>query len=239
MQDVTESVDLTDSFVSIGPAYLSGPMTGYEEHNFPEFNRVVGILRAGSVEVFNPAENFNGAGHKRSRADNMRLDIAVILKSSLIIVLPGWSDSAGATFEVAMAQQLDLPVFSYVDYDASPFGFKLEPVSASSCKTSCCSSVKRKFDGVCQEADSIVRGPRRKIYGPPYDDYTKVAGMFNSLFRGKIRTDAEFKAEDMSLVMVLIKLSREVHCSKRDNRVDIAGYAEVTDMIVNERLRRG
>lgn len=32
--------------------------------------------------------------------------------------------------------------------------------------------------------------------------------------------------------MIAVKISRECHRPKRDNRVDIAGYAEVLDMVI-------
>ena len=32
--------------------------------------------------------------------------------------------------------------------------------------------------------------------------------------------------------MIAVKISRECHWPKRDNRVDIAGYAEALDMVV-------
>ena len=35
--------------------------------------------------------------------------------------------------------------------------------------------------------------------------------------------------------MIAVKISRECHRPKRDNRVDIAGYAEALDMVVNYR----
>ena len=45
-------------------------------------------------------------------------------------------------------------------------------------------------------------------------------------------------AEQAALCMVAVKISRECHRPKRDNRVDGAGYFKVLDMIINERERR-
>ena len=36
--------------------YISGPMAGIENHNFPQFNALATKLRALGVDVVNPAE---------------------------------------------------------------------------------------------------------------------------------------------------------------------------------------
>ena len=38
--------------------------------------------------------------------------------------------------------------------------------------------------------------------------------------------------------MIAVKISRESRIGKRDNRVDMAGYAECLDMVREERFRR-
>jgi hypothetical protein len=40
-----------------------------------------------------------------------------------------------------------------------------------------------------------------------------------------------FRAEDVPLAMICVKLSRESHQHKRDNLVDIAGYAAALDRL--------
>ena len=45
-------------------------------------------------------------------------------------------------------------------------------------------------------------------------------------------------AEDVAIAMILAKVSRESHAPKRDNAVDIAGYAETLQMVRDERQRR-
>lgn len=90
---------------------------------------------------------------------------------------------------------------------------------------------------ILEEAQRLVYGQRGDDYGHPLDDFSKTAGAINSMFRDKIMVD--FTAEDIGLIMVLVKLSRQVNKPKRDNLVDIAGYAGTTEMVIEERKRRG
>ena len=96
--------------------YLAGPMSEIPEHNFPLFNRIAGLLREQGYVVFNPAENDDG-GEKRTRAFYMRLDIPALLASDAIVLLPDWQTSRGASLEVWIAIDLDLPVYRYDIYD--------------------------------------------------------------------------------------------------------------------------
>ncbi|MHC4094250.1 MAG: DUF4406 domain-containing protein [Planctomycetota bacterium] len=92
--------------------YLAGPMAGRTDHNFLLFNRVAQLLRRQGYEVFNPAENKDG-GLRRPRAFYMRLDIPALMESDAVVVLPGWEQSRGASLEVWIAIDLELPVCQY------------------------------------------------------------------------------------------------------------------------------
>ncbi len=90
--------------------YLAGPMSGYDEHNFPEFNRVAALLRAEGYEVFNPAENADG-DVRQPRSFYMRKDIPALMDCDAIAVLPNWQKSRGACLEMWIAIDLDMPIF--------------------------------------------------------------------------------------------------------------------------------
>lgn len=92
--------------------YLAGPMAGRAEHNFPLFNQIARLLRDKGYHVFNPAEN-NDGGVRRPRAFYMRLDIPALLASQAMVLLPGWQESRGASLEVWLASDLDLPIYRY------------------------------------------------------------------------------------------------------------------------------
>ncbi len=98
--------------------YLAGPMSGYAEHNFPEFNRVAALLRAEGYEIFNPAENADG-GVRRPRSFYMRRDIPALMDCEAIAALPNWQQSRGAWLEMWIAIDLDIPMFNCRMRDSS------------------------------------------------------------------------------------------------------------------------
>lgn len=92
-------------------------------------------------------------------------------------------------------------------------------------------------ESTLQEAHRLTHGPRRADYGHPLDDYTRTAGMVNAMLSHKLKEP--LLAEDVTMIMQCVKLSRHVNAPKRDNMVDEAGYAWATWEIKEERDRRG
>lgn len=84
--------------------YLSGPMTGRLDWNYPAFHAAAKRLRAAGHVVFNPAENFDGETH-HPRHVYVRMDLRAVLDADAVAVLPGWFESAGARLEVAVARE--------------------------------------------------------------------------------------------------------------------------------------
>ena len=91
-----------------------------------------------------------------------------------------------------------------------------------------------KDESVAAEADRIVSTDRGADYGHPLDDFGKIIRAAEGLGIGHPHTE-----EEHAIYMILVKLSREVNHGKRDNRVDICGYAKTLDMVIEERERRG
>jgi hypothetical protein len=91
--------------------YLSGPMTGIENFNFPLFHHVAKLFRALGTEVVNPAEN--GFTEEKSWAHYMRADIKQLVDCNVICLLPGWERSRGSTLELFIATQLGMEVMHY------------------------------------------------------------------------------------------------------------------------------
>lgn len=87
--------------------YIAGPMTGVEDHNYPLFHRVQAELVAAGYVVFNPARNVPLAAEPRW-SDYMRMAVKQVADSDGIAILPGWQDSAGATLEVKLANDLGI-----------------------------------------------------------------------------------------------------------------------------------
>ncbi len=95
---------------TLGTIYISGPMSGHEQFNYPAFDEAAHNLAAAGWSVINPANNFGG-DHDRPRADYMRLDMQHVLDADAIALLPGWGGSAGACLEAMMGLELGLPFF--------------------------------------------------------------------------------------------------------------------------------
>jgi len=90
--------------------YLSGPMRGMPDHNFPAFHHAASILRDQGHDVLNPADSFDGKPGV-SRADCLRHDIQLILIVDAVVVIDDWTNSPGARFEVAEAWSVSIPVY--------------------------------------------------------------------------------------------------------------------------------
>lgn len=86
------------------------------------------------------------------------------------------------------------------------------------------------METILAEADRLVSSDRQNDYGHPYDDFSKTAAMWTVIL------GTEVKPEQIPLCMIAVKLSRQVNKPKRDNLVDIAGYAKTADMVL-ERIK--
>ncbi len=89
--------------------YISGPMTGLPEFNFPAFHTAAKALRAAGIEAVNPAEINAETGGKWE--DYMREDIKALCDCDGIALLPGWERSRGAHLEVHIAHRLGLQIW--------------------------------------------------------------------------------------------------------------------------------
>jgi hypothetical protein len=105
--------------------YLSGPMTGIAQFNYPAFFHVSALLRDVGYFVYNPAEHGEGAKFDvmnmtgNESPDVIDFDIRaafadysryICTEADAIAVLPGWENSRGAKAEVALARGIGLPV---------------------------------------------------------------------------------------------------------------------------------
>ena len=72
---------------------------------------------------------------------------------------------------------------------------------------------------VLKEAIEIVMSDRQMDYGTPEDNFGMIANLWSIYFDIGIRPD------QVAGAMILLKLARSTNASKKDNAVDIAGYA--------------
>lgn len=87
-------------------------------------------------------------------------------------------------------------------------------------------------ESILVEAERLVHGDRNADYGHPLDDFTRTAKIWSAILGTNV------KPEQVGLCLIGVKLSRECNRSKRDNLVDIAGYAETVEWLKDERYRR-
>lgn len=200
--------------------YLAGPMRGIAEYNFPAFLKAADELRSNNLIVISPAEHEleNGLNPKIDMVDEGHIQkafrwdlIAILTKAEIIIVLPGWRNSIGAQLEVQVAQSIGLPV---LDFETR------RPI---------------KPEDITIEAHRIVNGSRQKYYGHPRNDFYRTGKLW-----GTVLADWRLSGSDavppnlVGLCMALVKISRECNSHKRDNLVDLAGYAETIQMIEDD-----
>ena len=112
--------------------YIAGPMTGYEDFNFPAFNEAADILRTQGWTVFNPAEKESEKGlddEARKTGDAAAAiekgfdfrevylwDVQKVIESDAILMLEGWEASVGAVGELSVAMAVKK---HYPDYIVS------------------------------------------------------------------------------------------------------------------------
>jgi nucleoside 2-deoxyribosyltransferase len=87
--------------------YLSGPMSGISDYNFPEFERIANQLRGQGYEVISPAEIEQPV---KTWAACMRNDIPELMKADTLALLRSWESSSGAGLEIAIAVALHMPI---------------------------------------------------------------------------------------------------------------------------------
>lgn len=81
---------------------------------------------------------------------------------------------------------------------------------------------------VCQIADELTNVDRINQYGHPKVNMAEIAAMWSIILRTKV------SPEQVALCNIATKLCRQMHQSKRDNLIDICGYAKVADMLTHE-----
>ena len=86
--------------------YISGPMTGYPELNFPAFAEKAKELRSQGFDVCNPAEHDEVPNQEWSFY--LRKDIRLLMDCQALHLLPGWEKSKGAKLEHYIACELGM-----------------------------------------------------------------------------------------------------------------------------------
>lgn len=188
--------------------YIAGPMRGYRFFNFPAFDAARDQLESEGWTVVSPAD----------------LDREVGFDPTSIPEPDGydWQDLNALSFSLREAVKRDTEAIMSVDaiYLLEGWG-KSRGVRAELALAEWLGLevIHEKDEDVLEEALRITRGDRQASYGPPDQDFQRTAAMWSAL------KGVDFTAKEVASFMVALKLSRQTHQDKRDNWVDIAGYA--------------
>ena len=98
--------------------YIAGPMSGYDNLNYPAFHKQASILRSQGFVVTSPAEI---TVCKQTTIDEYReiikTDLKYLVSCNAIWLLSGWNASKGARLEAHVAAILGLKFLNITDQD--------------------------------------------------------------------------------------------------------------------------
>lgn len=96
--------------------YLAGPMTGYDEYNFPAFDKAKKVLGDHGIDILSPHDIDHGETPETRGGLNytvyLRAGFKMLLECHGIILLHGWTASKGAIHELRIANALQYPVYA-------------------------------------------------------------------------------------------------------------------------------
>lgn len=209
--------------------YLAGPMRGKPRFNFDAFDEAAQDLFASGWAVTSPADidrelGFDPDQHDESFfgdiANIIRRDVEAVLEADAVVALPGWEESMGARAEVALARWAGRLVLEHPSMKVcgvrgecgvrSAEGGTGQPTPQAHAA---------EPSNILEEALRLTHGSRQQDYGHPAEDFERTAAMWSA------HKGVAFTAAEVAQFMVMVKLSRERHRPKRDNWVDMAGYA--------------
>ena len=93
--------------------YLSGPMKGYPESNYPLFHSVTKELRDKGFHVYNPAEFKHDEEIFPLRKAFAEYCKFICEEATAIVLLPGWEKSLGVSAELALAKNCKLEIYHW------------------------------------------------------------------------------------------------------------------------------
>lgn len=80
-------------------------------------------------------------------------------------------------------------------------------------------------ESILNEAIKIRNGERNADYGDAIINMKRITNILNTI------QNKQFDEIDVCNVMIAVKLGRELHNHKRDNLVDLCGYADILNIL--------
>lgn len=84
---------------------------------------------------------------------------------------------------------------------------------------------------ICQIADQLTRKDRIEAYGHPKTNFDDIARMWSVVLRPILQPGQSVTPTQVGLCNVATKICRHIANPKRDNLVDMAGYANTIDKL--------
>mgnify|MGYP003136137558 FL=1 len=86
---------------------------------------------------------------------------------------------------------------------------------------------------ILKKARDLVTGDRNETHGDAFQNHAEIAEFWNIFLDKKLQPMASITAEDVALMMVLMKISRNTQGKKNnlDNFIDMCGYAAIAGEI--------
>ena len=86
---------------------------------------------------------------------------------------------------------------------------------------------------ILKKAKELVAGDRNETHGDAFQNHAEIAEFWNIFLDKKLQPMASITAEDVALMMVLMKISRNNQGKKNnlDNFIDMCGYAAIAGEI--------
>jgi len=191
--------------------YVAGPMLGKQFFNFPEFDKGRSHLEELGYTVISPADLDREAGFDPSSLAHNH----------------DWSDIDSIGFSLSDAIDRDLAAIRKCDGIYMLRGWQSSKGAVAEralAEWMQLEIIYQEEEDILEEALRITKGDRNALYGPPDQDFQRTAAMWSAM------KGVKFEAREVALFMIALKLSRETHQKKRDNPVDIAGYARCLDI---------
>jgi hypothetical protein len=186
--------------------YVAGPMRGKRFFNFPAFDEAKAILESKGFTVISPAD----------------LDRSIGFDPETFGGDYDWNDLNKCEFSLMDAIDRDVAALKKCDAIYMLRGWQLSKganAEKALAEWMGLEVVYQDDEDILEEALRITKGDRNASYGPPDQDFQRTAQMWSAI------KGVPFEAREVAMFMVALKLSRETHQRKRDNWVDIAGYA--------------
>ena len=86
---------------------------------------------------------------------------------------------------------------------------------------------------ILKKARDLVTGDRNETHGDAFQNHAEITEFWNIFLDKKLQPMASITAEDVALMMVLMKISRNTQGKKNnlDNFIDMCGYAAIAGEI--------